>query len=244
MGGARYVRHVCTGLRPPAERERGACVVRGSRLHRRRGIQWIQRGRRPRPAPRRLAMCGLVGAAGTSGADEAKARAALSRLALRGPDDRGVWSEAGAMLAHCRLSILDLSNAGHQPMASADGRYVLIYNGEIYNFREVRALLPGPWRSDSDSEVILAAYARWGNEFLQRLRGMFALGIWDRQEKKLLLARDRLGVKPLYYAQRDGVVLFASRPQALFSYDPQLSTAIDVAGLSVYLEAGYFPAPF
>jgi len=121
---------------------------------------------------------------------------------------------------------------------------VLTYNGEIYNYRELRSELGGDWRSDSDSEVILRAYARWGKEFLGRLRGMFALGIWDRHEKRLLLARDRLGVKPLYYALRDGVVLFASRPQALFAYEPRLSTDIDLSGLSLYLEAGYFPAPF
>ena len=129
-------------------------------------------------------------------------------------------------------------------MVSAEGRYVLTYNGEIYNYRELRAELGGDWRSDSDSEVILRAYARWGKGFLGRLRGMFALGIWDRHEKRLLLARDRLGVKPLYYAQRGGAVLFASRPQALFAYDPQLSTDVDLSGLSLYLEAGYFPAPF
>ena len=188
-------------------------------------------------------MCGLIGATGSS-VDAARAQAAIERLAWRGPDDRGLWSEQETVLAHCRLSIIDLSPAGHQPMISADGRYVLTYNGEIYNYRELRSELGGDWRSDSDSEVILRAYARWGKEFLGRLRGMFALGIWDRHEKRLLLARDRLGVKPLYYAQRDGVVLFASRPQALFAYDPRLSTDIDLSGLSLYLEAGYFPAPF
>jgi asparagine synthase (glutamine-hydrolysing) len=188
-------------------------------------------------------MCGLIGATGYA-VDSARAQAAIDLLAWRGPDDRGLWSEQETVLAHCRLSIIDLSPGGHQPMVSADGRYVLTYNGEIYNYRELRAELGGDWRSDSDSEVILRAYARWGKQFLGRLRGMFALGIWDRQEKRLLLARDRLGVKPLYYAQRDGAVLFASRPQALFAYDPQLSSAIDLAGLSLYLEAGYFPAPF
>ena len=123
-------------------------------------------------------MCGLIGVAGSARApDEALAQAAIARLAERGPDDRGLWREQDTLLAHCRLSILDLSPAGHQPMTSADGRYVLIYNGEIYNFRELRAELGGDWRSDSDSEVILAAYQRWGKAFLQRLRGMFALGI-------------------------------------------------------------------
>jgi asparagine synthase (glutamine-hydrolysing) len=189
-------------------------------------------------------MCGLVGGAGAASGNEALAQAAIDRLAIRGPDDRGLWRGEGAMLAHCRLSILDLSPAGHQPMASADGRYVLVYNGEIYNFREVRALLPGPWRSDSDSEVILAAYARWGNEFLDRLRGMFALGIWDQQQKKLLLARDRLGVKPLYYALAGDEIVFGSRPGALFAYSPGLSREVDVDGLALYLEAGYFPAPW
>jgi asparagine synthase (glutamine-hydrolysing) len=190
-------------------------------------------------------MCGLIGAAGLARApDEALAQAALARLAERGPDDRGLWREQDTLLAHCRLSILDLSPAGHQPMASADGRYVLIYNGEIYNFRELRAELGGDWRSDSDSEVILAAYQRWGKAFLQRLRGMFALGIWDRQERALLLARDRLGVKPLYYALHDGALLFASRPGALFAYRPQLPRDIDVDALALYLEAGYFPAPW
>ena len=190
-------------------------------------------------------MCGLIGATGAGHpASEARAAAAISTLGWRGPDDRGLWSEQETVLAHCRLSIIDLSPGGHQPMASADGRYVLIYNGEIYNYRELRAELGGDWRSDSDSEVILRAYARWGKAFLQRLRGMFALGIWDRREKRLLLARDRLGVKPLYYAERNGTVLFASRPQALFAYDPALPTDIDLAGLSLYLEAGYFPAPF
>ena len=188
-------------------------------------------------------MCGLVGATGPS-VDAARAQSAIDRLAWRGPDDRGLWSEQEAVLAHCRLSIIDLSPAGHQPMVSADGRYVLTYNGEIYNYRELRTELGGDWRSDSDSEVILRAYARWGKAFLGRLRGMFALGIWDRHEKRLLLARDRLGVKPLYYAQRGGAVLFASRPQALFLYDPQLSTDVDLSGLSLYLESGYFPAPF
>src|SRR5258708_603795 len=190
-------------------------------------------------------MCGLVGAAGVGqGGDGPRAQAAIGRLAERGPDDRGLWSEQETVLAHCRLWLRARSPAGHQPMVSAVGLYVLIYTGEIYNFRELRAELGGPWRSDSDPEVIPPAYARWGKSFLQRLRGMFALGIWDRQGKRLLLARDRLGVKPLYYAQREGTVLFASRPQALFAYDPTLSTAVDPARLSLYLEARYFSAPF
>src|SRR3989442_1670602 len=190
-------------------------------------------------------MCGVAGLAGATGpADRRGAEAAIAAIADRGPDDRGFWSEKGTELANCRLAILDVSPAGHLPMLSADGRYALAYNGEIYNFRELRAELGGAWRSDSDSEVILAAYARWGKGFLQRLRGMFALGIWDRHEHRLLLARDRLGVKPLYYAHHKGELLFASRPRALFAYRPDLPRTLDVDGLALYLEAGYFPAPY
>src|SRR5690349_10830292 len=147
-------------------------------------------------------MCGIAGF--LTGASDGRARelaevsSAMDEcLQHRGPDDHGSWidEESGVALVHRRLSIIDLSPAGHQPMISADGRYVLTYNGEIYNYRELRAELGGDWRSDSDSEVILRAYARWGKEFLGRLRGMFALGIWDRHEKRLVLARDRLGVK-------------------------------------------------
>ncbi len=188
-------------------------------------------------------MCGLAGAVGPGPADAAGAQAAIAALAERGPDDRGVWSEDGTVLANCRLAIQDLSSAGHLPMVAADERHVLAYNGEIYNFRELRAQLEGPWRSDSDSEVILAAYRRWGKDCLQRLRGMFALGIWDRQEKSLLLARDRLGVKPLYYALDGGGIVFGSRPKALIAYRPGLAGALDLDGLSLYLESGYFPAP-
>jgi asparagine synthase (glutamine-hydrolysing) len=188
-------------------------------------------------------MCGIAGAAGTRPADPARAEAAIASILARGPDDRGVWSEGGAVLANCRLAIQDLSAAGHLPMVTADERYVLAYNGEIYNFRELRAELEGPWRSDSDSEVILAAYRRWGKGCLQRLRGMFALGIWDRRERSLLLARDRLGVKPLYYALDGGDLEFGSRPKALVAYRPALADALDLDGLSLYLESGYFPAP-
>src|SRR5258708_10632388 len=105
-------------------------------------------------------MCGLIGATGVGhGADRTRAQAAIARLAERGPDDRGLWSEQETVLAHCRLSILDLSPAGHQPMVSADGRYVLIYNGELYNCRQLPAELAGTWPSDSDSEGFLASDA-------------------------------------------------------------------------------------
>ena len=128
-------------------------------------------------------------------------------------------------------------------MASADGRYVLIYNGEIYNYREVRACWRGTGAATRLAKSSSRAYARWGKDVLQRLRGMFALGIWDRQEKKLLLARDRLGREAaLLRAARRGLI-FASRPASALCYAPGLVAEVDAAGLALYLEAGYFPAP-
>jgi asparagine synthase (glutamine-hydrolysing) len=139
-------------------------------------------------------------------------------LAHRGPDDSGVWSNAPVVLGHRRLSIIDLSNAGHQPMQSVGGRYVLVFNGEIYNFRELRAELSDyPFQSHTDSEVILAAYARWGVQCLSRLIGMFAFAVWDKEAQTLLIARDRLGIKPLYYCQKDGHLVFASEIRSVLA---------------------------
>jgi len=166
-------------------------------------------------------MCGLTGVYSLQ-----PSTAELSRkigvmnaaLAHRGPDDEGIWHEGGIALGHRRLSIIDLSAAGHQPMHSADGRYVLVFNGEIYNFRSLRAQLGEyPYRSRSDSEVLLAAYARWGVDCLSRLQGMFAFAIWDRTQESLFLARDRLGIKPLYYYQDETRLAFASEIRALLA---------------------------
>lgn len=148
---------------------------------------------------------------------------------------------------HRRLAILDLSPAGHQPMLSADGRFVMVLNGEVYNYHELREKLPAPpggWKSDSDTEVILGAYAHWGPDCLRHFHGMFALAIWDRQEQTLFVARDRMGVKPLYYHYSSFWFGFSSRPGALFALQPDLSPAVDEQGLRLYLEAGYIPAPY
>ena len=126
--------------------------------------------------------------------------------AHRGPDDSGVWAEGPAALSHRRLSIIDLSPGGHQPMASADGRYVITYNGEIYNYRELREQLNYPFHTQSDTEVLLAAFAQWGPACLQRLHGMFGFAIWDRQAQSLFVARDRMGIKPVYFAHGEGRV--------------------------------------
>ena len=194
-------------------------------------------------------MCGIVGIIKTDNSliDANALRRSTDMLANRGPDDSGSWVEGNVGLGHRRLSILDLSPAGHQPMVSADGRYIIVYNGEIYNFRELRAIIDpihSSWQSNSDTEVILAAYAKWGPGCVKRFHGMFAFAIWDRQEKILFAARDRMGVKPFYYHHSSDCFAFASRPRALFPLVPTLSRDIDEQALRFYLESGYVSAPY
>lgn len=143
---------------------------------------------------------------------------ALDTLARRGPDDQGVYDEPGVTLGQRRLAILDLSHEGHQPMVSADGRFVIVFNGEVYNFEELRKDLNRAGiklNSRSDTEVILELYAREGARCVERFRGMFALAIWDKRERELFLLRDRLGIKPLYYTLHGGTLAFASELKAL-----------------------------
>jgi asparagine synthase (glutamine-hydrolysing) len=170
------------------------------------------------------------------------------RLRHRGPDDAGVWcdSEAGVALGHRRLSVIDLSDAGHQPMVSANGRYVLILNGEIYNFRELRAELERsdyPFRGNSDTECALAAFQQWSFEnALKRFVGMFALALWDRRVRMLFLARDRIGEKPVYYGTIGHNFVFASELNAIRAH-PSWSGSIDPNALGLFTKYGYIPAP-
>lgn len=192
-------------------------------------------------------MCGIVGVVSFSRPVEMD-RLLIARdlLAARGPDDSGVWQEEMTGLGHRRLAILDLSPAGHQPMHFADGRYVIVFNGEIYNYRKLRAELqppPGGWQSTSDTEVILAAYAKWGPKCVECLHGMFAFAIWDRRERVLFAARDRMGVKPFYYRIDEKGFAFASRPRALTALYPDDGSRTDEQALRWYLEGGYIPAP-
>src|SRR5438132_9471843 len=154
-------------------------------------------------------MCGITGIWRRRGANALEtARRMTARLVHRGPDDEGIWSDgtAGVALGFRRLSIIDLSPAGHQPMSSASGRYTIVFNGEVYNFPSIRqeledAGLAPRWRGHSDTEVMLAAMEAWGLESaVQRFVGMFALAVWDGVERRLHLVRDRIGVKPVYYA--------------------------------------------
>lgn len=158
-------------------------------------------------------------------------------VAHRGPDGDGYYVDGPAGLGHRRLSIIDLTDAASQPMATTDGRYVLTYNGEIYNFRELRADLirrGHRFNSTGDSEVLLAAFAEWGLDALERLNGMFAFAVWDKKKKELTIARDRFGVKPVYYAEVDGALLFASEIKAFRAF-PGFRTRLNGAGLAEYL---------
>jgi len=167
-------------------------------------------------------MCGITGIINLNGAPISPVilRKMTDEIEHRGPDGEGHWIEGNVGLGHRRLSIIDLSPAGHQPMISADHRYVLSYNGETYNYRELRADLEaeGYWfRSKTDSEVVLNALAEWGTDALLKFNGMFALALWDRKKETLLLARDRYGIKPLYYAQQGNTFSFGSEQKAILA---------------------------
>ena len=165
-------------------------------------------------------ICGMVAADRSRRFEAATLRAMREAMTHRGPDDAGEYFGAGAALGSRRLAILDLSPRGHMPMSTPDGRYHIVYNGEVYNFRELRAGLEARGRvfqSDTDTEVVLAMYAEHGPAMLDRLNGMFGIAIWDAAERRLFLARDRLGVKPVFYAEHDGALWFGSEAKALFA---------------------------
>ena len=187
-------------------------------------------------------MCGIVGQVNfdNSPVSPVVLKKMTDIIEHRGPDGEGHWIEGGVGLGHRRLSIIDLSPAGHQPMISSDNRFALTYNGEIYNFRELRAELEakGYWfRSQSDSEVVLHSLAEWGSDALLKFNGMFALAFWDRKEKKLLLARDRYGIKPLYYYQDHKKLVFGSEQKAILQ-QPAFDRQINKKALLEYYKKG------
>lgn len=182
-------------------------------------------------------MCGIVGIIGPLASVDAVRRMSL-RLLHRGPDGDGVWSGREAALGHRRLSILDLSDAGRQPMVF--GANVLTYNGELYNHESLRKDLPGPWNSTGDTEVLLRLLSREGAAGLRRLDGMFAFGLWDQERRALLLARDRLGIKPLYYRLLDGGIAFGSELKALIELG---KPPIERSAVRDFLFHGYVPSP-
>ncbi len=192
------------------------------------------------------AMCGIAGIFHLSTpkpVDPSRVEKMCDAMVHRGPDGAGVWTAPGIGLGHRRLSIIDVAGSP-QPMASADGRAMLVFNGEIYNYRELREELRAAgatFRTDGDSEVILAAWQRWGPDCLSHLHGMFAFGIYDSERRTLFLARDRLGVKPLFMAQlSDGSIAFASELKGLLAH-PLLRREIDPLAIEDYLTWGYVP---
>ncbi|MDR1452314.1 MAG: asparagine synthase (glutamine-hydrolyzing) [Helicobacteraceae bacterium] len=189
-------------------------------------------------------MCGIAGYVGGV-VSENIARKMSDAIISRGPDDSGVWIDqaGGAALAHRRLSVVDLSDAGKQPTISANDRFVVVYNGEIYNHLDLRASLEANWRGHSDTETLIEAIAAWGVEdALKKCVGMFAFALWDRAEKTLTLARDRFGEKPLYYGFAGETFLFGSELKALRAH-PSFNGAINRDALALFVRRGYINAP-
>lgn len=198
-------------------------------------------------------MCGIVGFVNVNSsgnADEMRSLCAsmTDSLSHRGPDGSGIWvdEKAGIALGHRRLAIIDLTESGHQPMVSSSGRYVIILNGEIYNFRAIRAELESlacSFLGHSDTEVALSAIERWGfDAALSKFNGMFAFALWDRRDRILRLVRDRMGEKPLYYGWMGGSFIFASELKALREY-PDFRVEVDRDSLELYLRYAYVPSP-
>ena len=193
-------------------------------------------------------MCGIAGFVNFSGHDRDEARARLKRMTdaivHRGPDEEGAYVDSFAALGHRRLSIIDLST-GQQPMATEDGALEIVFNGEIYNFLEIRRDLEAQghrFRTRCDTEVILLGYRQWGEACVERMNGMFAFAIWDAARQRLLLARDRVGKKPLYVHRGDRTIAFASELKALIAGGFG-GKAIDPEALDCYLSFGYIPSP-
>jgi asparagine synthase (glutamine-hydrolysing) len=187
-------------------------------------------------------MCGIVGFIGQGSENDINIM--TDSISYRGPDDRGIFFNQGIGLGHRRLSILDLSPLGHQPMISDDGNVVIVFNGEIYNFLDLKNsyLSKYKFKGGSDTEVILYLYLEFGDKVFSMIHGMFSIAIYDFRNKKLLLARDRMGKKPLYWGLYDNTLLFASEPKALFKHE-KFKKEIDLNSLNKYFQFEYIPTP-
>ncbi|MBS2098533.1 asparagine synthase (glutamine-hydrolyzing) [Carboxylicivirga linearis] len=188
-------------------------------------------------------MCGINGIFSLKNIDHRTHVSHMNKaMHHRGPDDKGIWSSEHITLGHQRLSIIDLSKAGHQPMHSSDNNLTLVFNGEIYNFKEIRQELNYSFRSDTDTEVIIAAWNQWGISCVNRFNGMFAFSLWDKRKKQLTIIRDRLGIKPLYYYFDAQNLVFSSELRALTA-SSLMNKEIDPSGLSDYLRYQTVQAP-
>lgn len=195
-------------------------------------------------------MCGVAGIFSTKASVAADVSATIGRMVgiveHRGPDDQGIWVGKGIALGHARLSVIDLTAAGHQPMPNEDGSIRIVFNGEIYNFAELRAELSERgyhFKSHTDTEVVLKGYHCWGEQVFGRLRGMFAIALWDQRNEKLVLARDRVGKKPLFYAWDGDVFLFGSEIKSILVW-PDFKREPDYEAIHHYLTLQYIPAPW
>lgn len=190
-------------------------------------------------------MCGIAGFFGTNhGLGRPELRAMTERLAHRGPDAEGFFVDEVVGLGHRRLSIMDLRDVANQPMHSADGRYVIVFNGEVYNFREVAAELGVPLRTTGDTEVLVESFARWGEDCVDRFNGMFAFAIYDTCERALHLYRDRMGIKPIYYYWDGKLFAFASELKALLKLDVvSRKSSLNIHAVGLFLHLGYIPEP-
>lgn len=192
-------------------------------------------------------MCGIAGIYASDKIAEnqlAKLDLALSKLAKRGPDAQGIWSCDHALLGHRRLSIIDTSANGNQPMEDASGRYVIVFNGEIFNYRSIRSRLNAKgyqFANETDTEVLLYAWIEWGESIVNELNGFFAFAIYDKHEQQLTLVRDRYGIKPLVYFHQDNTCFFASELKALMEFD--IPAKIDKLSLNLYFQLTYIPPP-
>lgn len=200
-------------------------------------------------------MCGITGIVGNtlnSSVYQTAVQKMTDAIAHRGPNSQGLWNDEHCFFGHRRLSIIDLSEAGNQPFISQDRRYILIYNGELYNYKDLKFELqraehgskniPYIFKTNTDTEVILASYLRWGNNCMKRFNGMFAFAIWDTVEQKLVIARDRLGVKPLYYQYKNNTLVFASEIRALI-YSGIIDKKINQSAVAEYIQYATVHAP-
>lgn len=189
-------------------------------------------------------ICGVLGSAPAGPRDEAEVRAMMEALEHRGPDGAGLWRDGAAVLGHRRLAVIDLEG-GRQPLLSGGGDVGVVFNGEIYNFRELRHELSTSghrFRTASDTEVLVHGYQQWGDDVVHRLRGMFAFALWDVPRRRLLLARDRLGIKPLYYHHAPGRIAFASETKALLAL-PDIERRLDPAAVASFFHFLWVPDP-